>query len=202
MIIMDGIDNNRSVAEHSDIELLQAIETGQQEALTQLYDRYASQVLAVAFKVIGNRQEAEDLVHDVFIEAWQKANSYDSIKGSVRNWLLLRARSRAIDRIRKLSRIEFRETLEDLELFMHDEHSEQNRVEPSRQLEHQQARQAIDLLSSDHALLIRASYFEGLTYREIAKKYNIPEGTVKSRMLAAFKVLRKHLVQPMEVAND
>lgn len=199
---MDGIDNNRSVAEHSDIELLQAIETGQQEALTQLYDRYASQVLAVAFKVIGNRQEAEDLVHDVFIEAWQKANSYDSIKGSVRNWLLLRARSRAIDRIRKLSRIEFRETLEDLELFMHDEHSEQNRVEPSRQLEHQQARQAIDLLSSDHALLIRASYFEGLTYREIAKKYNIPEGTVKSRMLAAFKVLRKHLVQPMEVAND
>ncbi len=198
---MNSTENNCSVAEYSDIELLQAIETGQQEALTQLYDRYASQILAVAFKVIGNRQEAEDLVHDVFIEAWQKANSYDSIKGTVRNWLLLRARSRAIDRIRKLARIEFRETLEDTEAFMHEQHFAPNRIEPSQQLEHEEARQALDLLSSDHALLIRASYFEGLSYREISKKYAIPEGTVKSRMLAAFKVLRKHLVQPMEIAN-
>lgn len=198
---MDSSEDNRSVAEYSDIDLLQAIEAGQQEALTQLYERYASQVLAVAFKVIGNRQEAEDLVHDVFIEVWQKANSYDPIKGSVRNWVLLRVRSRAIDRIRKLARIEFRATLEETESFMHEEHFEHNRVEPLRQMEYQEAKQAIDLLSSNHALLIRASYFEDLSYREIAIKYEIPEGTVKSRMLAAFKVLRKHLVQPVEVTN-
>ena len=198
---MDSSEDNRSVAEYSDIDLLQAIEAGQQEALTQLYDRYASQILAVAFKVIGNRQEAEDLVHDVFIEVWQKANSYDPIKGSVRNWVLLRVRSRAIDRIRKLARIEFRATLEETESLMHEEHFEQNRVEPLRQMEYQEAKQAIDLLSSNHALLIRASYFEDLSYREIAIKYEIPEGTVKSRMLAAFKVLRKHLVQPVEVTN-
>ncbi len=199
---MNQAEHNRSVTEHSDLELLQAIESGEQLALTQLYDRYASQVLGVTFKVIGNRQEAEDLVHDVFIEAWQKANSYDPVKGSVRNWLLLRARSRAIDRIRKLARIESHDTLEDSPLLMREQQSEHNPIEPSQQLEHQQAKKAIDLLSPDHALLIRASYFEDLSYREIAKKYEIPEGTVKSRMLAAFKVLRKHLVQPVELVND
>jgi len=178
----------------NDIQLLEAIRNGDQGALTQLYDLYASHVLAVALHVLKNKQEAEDLVHDVFIEAWQKSQSYDPKRGSVRNWLMLRARSRSIDRIRKLARFETRSEIEDADLPNSNLENNHISADPLQQLNHRQAHYAIGLLSPEHALLIKASYFEDLTYREIAKKYEIPEGTVKSRMLAAFKVLRKQLI--------
>lgn len=178
----------------SDEQLLLKISGGDQAALSILYDRYASHVMAVTFHVLKNKQEAEDLVHDVFIEAWQKAGAYDPKKGSVRNWLLLRARSRSIDRIRKLARVETREHIEETELQGSEVKPDQTHVDSLQRLDHQQAHMAINSLSPEHALLIRASYFEDLTYREISKKYDIPEGTVKSRMLAAFKVLRKQLL--------
>jgi RNA polymerase sigma-70 factor (ECF subfamily) len=111
----------------------------------------------------------------------------------VKNWLLLRARSRAIDRLRKHSRVETRYEIEEKDLSESVITMNQNISDPLEQLDYHHAQRAIKNLSPEHELLIRASYFEDLTYREIAKKYNIPEGTVKSRMLAAFKILRKQL---------
>jgi len=184
----------KQIHEADDLALLAEIGEGNKAALTVLYDRYSSQILAITFHIIKNRQEAEDLVHDVFIEAWQKANSYDSRRGSVRNWLLLRARSRSIDRIRKLARIETRSDIEESDLSKSEFKIEHKNSDPLQQLDYKQANQAVENLSPEHALLIRASYFEDLSYREIARKYKIPEGTVKSRMLAALKVLRKQLL--------
>jgi len=185
---LQTISEKNNNADH-DIQLLADVGNGDKKALSILYDRYASHVLAVTFHILKNKPEAEDLVHDVFIEAWQKALNYDASKGTVRNWLLLRARSRAIDRIRKLARVETRSDIEESEVEFSGDNSDISQFQ-----DHQQAREAINMLSPDHALLIRASYFEDLTYREISKKYEIPEGTVKSRMLAAFKVLRKQLL--------
>ena len=185
---MQTISEKNNNADH-DIQLLADVGNGDKKALSILYDRYASHVLAVTFHILKNKPEAEDLVHDVFIEAWQKALNYDASKGTVRNWLLLRARSRAIDRIRKLARVETRSDIEESEVELSGDKSDISQFQ-----DHQQAHEAINMLSPDHALLIRASYFEDLTYREISKKYEIPEGTVKSRMLAAFKVLRKQLL--------
>lgn len=176
-----------------DLRLLEGIKQGNQEALTALYDRYSSQILAVAFHITKDRQEAEDLVHDVFIEAWKKFKTYDPRKGSVKNWLLLRARSRAIDRLRKHSRVEVRYNIEEKELSESAATMNKETVDPLEQLDYHHAQKAINNLSPEHRLLVRASYFEDLTYREISEKYNIPEGTVKSRMLAAFKILRKQL---------
>lgn len=184
--------NNSQDAEN-DLLLLAEIKKGNLDALSALYDRYSPQILAVAFHITKDRQEAEDLVHDVFIEAWQKFKTYDPRKGSVRNWLLLRARSRSIDRLRKHGRIETRDEIEEKDLSKSVTNMTQNRADPIEQLDYHHAHLAIKNLSPEHELLIRASYFEDLTYREIAKKYNIPEGTVKSRMLAAFKILRKQL---------
>jgi len=177
-----------------DLTILNDIVNGNQDALTLLYDRYASQILAVTFHIIRNKQEAEDLVHDVFIEAWQKAKDFDPRKGTVRNWLFLRARSRSIDRIRKLARTETRSEIEEVDLSASDIGIDQKDSDPFEQLNQRQTHTAIDRLAPEHALLIKASYFEDLSYREIARKYKIPEGTVKSRMLAAFKILRKQLV--------
>jgi RNA polymerase sigma-70 factor (ECF subfamily) len=195
--------NNKDyiIANKTDLKLLQAIKENKQEALSHLYDRYASHIMAVALKILKNRQEAEDLVHDVFLEVWQKARQYEQRKGSVKNWLLLRTRSRSIDRIRKLNRIETHSNIEESEHFKSEQKNEQANIDPVQQLNHQQANQAINALPPEHALLIRASYFEDLSYREIAKKYEIPEGTVKSRMLVAYKILRNHFIQPMGAAN-
>lgn len=185
------LDNSQQAED--DLRLLEEIKQGNQEALTVLYDRYASQILAVAFYITKDRQEAEDLVHDVFIEAWQKFKTYDPRKGSVKNWLLLRARSRSIDRLRKHSKVETRYEIEEKDLSESVTTIGKNSVDPLEQLDYHHAQKAIKDLSPEHELLVRASYFEDLTYREISEKYNIPEGTVKSRMLAAFKILRKQL---------
>ncbi len=185
------LDNTQQAED--DLRLLEQIKQGNQDALTALYDRYSSHILAIAIHIIKDKQEAEDLVHDVFIEAWQKLKTYNSRKGSVKNWLLLRARSRAIDRLRKHARMETHHDIEEKELSTLVTTMKHETVDPLEQLDYHHAQKAINNLSPEHQLLVKASYFEDLTYREISEKYNIPEGTVKSRMLAAFKILRKQL---------
>ena len=73
----------------ADLALIAALERGDQMALTELYDRYAPLMNAIAVRLLDSRRDAEDLVHDVFIEAWQKIGSYDPGRGTVRAWLLL-----------------------------------------------------------------------------------------------------------------
>src|SRR5262245_28852664 len=85
-----------------DEQLVAAIALADEAALAELYDRHASAMLGVALRVLGSRSDAEDLVHDVFVEAWQKAADFDAKRGSVRSWLLMRVRSRGIDRLRSL----------------------------------------------------------------------------------------------------
>jgi len=167
-----------------DKRLLEDIQHGKQEALASLYDRHAAHLLGVARFIIKNHREAEDLIHDVFIEAWQKASNYDAKRGSVRNWLLLRVRSRAIDRLRKLVKTENHAEIESIDM---------RSVIPddsAQQADFERARRATANLSQVQQQVLEASYFEGLSCREIAAKYNIPEGTVKSRLSAAVSALR------------
>jgi RNA polymerase sigma-70 factor (ECF subfamily) len=89
-------------ARREDRRLVAAIARGDEGALAALYDRHAPAMLGVAIRVLRDRPDAEDLVHDVFVEAWQRSTSYDAARGSVRSWLLLRVRSRGIDRLRAL----------------------------------------------------------------------------------------------------
>jgi len=183
-----------SVEDDSDIQLINRLVEGDSQALSILYDRYASYMMGIAMQILKNRRESEDLIHDVFIEAWQKVKSYNTDKGSVKNWLLLRTRSRAIDKLRKLGKYDIHGDINESELNQSQEKNTSTDHDPFRQTEHNRARLAIENLSSNHALIINASYFEGLSYREISSKYEIPEGTVKSRALAALKSLRLSLI--------
>src|SRR5205807_7424800 len=90
--------------DEADIQLVRAAARGGSQALAGLYDRYASVLLAVGQRVLGNAREAEDLLHDVFLEVWRRAGDYDRARGSVRAWLLMRMRSRALDRRRAQGR--------------------------------------------------------------------------------------------------
>ena len=84
----------------SDARLAERIRAGQAQALGELYDRYAGTALAVALRVVADRTEAEDVVHDAFVAVWRKIDRFDAGRGSLRAWLLTVVRNRAIDRVR------------------------------------------------------------------------------------------------------
>jgi DNA-directed RNA polymerase specialized sigma24 family protein len=91
-------------AAESDAALVARMARGDRVALSTLYFRHAARLLALALQILKDRGEAEDTIHDVFLEAWQKAASYSEQRGTVGAWLSLRARSRAIDRRRSVPR--------------------------------------------------------------------------------------------------
>jgi len=166
--------------------------------LAELYDRHAPQMLAVALRILKTRNDAEDLIHDVFLEIWRKAGDFDRARGTVLNWILIRVRSRAIDRLRALaSSRKFFSTDE-----YHETEYEQTSPAPDQLAEwNDDARRAIDSLSEPQYNVIVLSYFEGLTYAEIAQRCQIPVGTVKSRLSTAIKHLRNTL-KPFSEANN
>lgn len=170
----------------SDAELLSAMARGDSDALGQLYDRYASLLLATAIRILGGRREAEDLVHDVLMEVWQKCADYDPDRGSVRTWVLIRLRSRALDRCRRAGRVRV-ETIEERTL---DDLGPATGDEPGQNLDHARVRRALDALPAAQRQVLELAYFEGLSASEIAERLAIPIGTVKSRTAAGLAKLR------------
>src|SRR5262245_49240698 len=93
-----SVPEARREAAGEDGEIVAAIVGGDRPALARLYARYASSLMAIGVRILGDRREAEDLLHDVFLEVWRHAAHYDAARGTVRAWLLMRMRSRALDR--------------------------------------------------------------------------------------------------------
>ncbi len=175
--------------ERRDAELVRRIARGDRTALGELFDRHADAALGLAHRILGNRQDAEDLVHDVFLEAWSRAASYDPRRARVRAWLLVRIRSRAIDRLRALE-VARRHAMAEA---ARPDPPQAAHVSPEAASEAARARGALQALGADQRSVIELAYFEGLTLREVAEREGIPVGTVKSRLGAALAVLRRQL---------
>ena len=94
---MTGASDSNESGPEGDQTLVHAMANGDTRALAALYDRHAPLMLGLARRIVIGKPEAEDIVHDVFLEAWRRAADYDENRGSVKAWLLLRTRSRAID---------------------------------------------------------------------------------------------------------
>lgn len=172
-----------------DLGIVAAIRSGDRTAFARLYDRHAAWLLALAYRILKNRRDAEDLLHDVFIEVWDKAGSYDANRGSVRSWLAVRTRSRCLDRIRSLNSMRRNEAAEIDSYATILEASDR----ADRDVDHQTARLAVDRLSPKQRTMIELNYFQGMTCQEIADRYGIPLGTVKSRLASALYCLRETL---------
>lgn len=170
----------------SDAHLLVASSRGDVDALGLLYDRHAPTMLGVASRILRMRQDAEDLVHDVFVEAWQRAGDYDARRGSVRSWLLVRVRSRGIDRLRSLDAARRAAMIPP---GPEGERSEPRWDGPDRE----RARAALAALPEEQRRLVELGYYEGLSCAEMAQRVGIPIGTVKSRLAAAVAKLRQSL---------
>ena len=162
---------------------------GDSAALALLYDRYSGNMLALAQRIVGRGAEAEDVIHDVFLEAWRHAADYDQARGSVKSWLLLRTRSRSLD-LQKSSRVSKQASsfgdawLADL-------------ADPTRDTaagaDQTRIRQVLAALPPEQREVLLLGYFEGLSSSEIAERVAVPLGTVKSRVAAALSALRSAL---------
>ena len=176
----------------SDQAALARMARGEGEAVAELYDRHARPIYSLALRILGDVADAEDVVQEVFAQAWRQASRYSASRGAVAAWLLTLARSRAIDRLRA------------------------RRARPGGSSDALAANQVIDagppvdsqVLSSEQVARVRAAldelpllqrvaielaYFEGLTHAEIAARLEQPLGTVKTRIRLAMLKLRDAL---------
>jgi len=175
-----------SVVDDESSALLQRLAVGDVDALGSLYDLHAPVALALAQRILRNRQESEDLVHDVFLEAWAHAADFDPARGSVRSWLLMRVRSRALDRIKSARS---REST----LAEHIRSSAETARPAAEPPDHAVVHEAIGTLSDDVRSVIEFAFFMGLSSAEIARRSGVPIGTVKSRRARGVRELQAAL---------
>lgn len=172
-----------------DAALLCAAAEGDREALGQLYDRHAGDLLVAAQRLLGSAREAEDVVHDVFLEAWHRARHHDPERGSVRTWLMLRLRSRALDRLRARRRTAHVALDEGAAANLAARDSEPNAYAG----DHDRLAGALAALPQEQRAVLELGYFAGRSCAEIAEALAVPIGTVKSRMSRAIAHLRTRL---------
>ena len=175
-----------------DPTLVRRIAARDQVALGELYDRFSSLLLALVRRILNNEAEAEEILQEVFLQVWNQAERYDRRRSSVSTWLVLIARSRAIDRLR--SRQVKDRTLSHLQQENRHPHTspEGPRSVLLRQRRQRQRRE-MQGLPDEQRQVLELAFFRGMTQSEIAASTGIPLGTVKTRTLLAMKKLRNAL---------
>lgn len=179
-----------------DNELIQAVARRDSHALMQLYDRYNRLCFAVAYRIVNDPSQAEEVVQDAFLQVWNRATTFDLARGgNLRGWLLTIVHHRAIDfRRRNHDRQVGQTTLEDVEHLLSTPDAWQD---VAATLTREQVRAAIDTLPPEQRRVIRLAYFEGLSHGEIAERESAPLGTVKGRIRLGLKKLHAELLAPM-----
>jgi len=186
--------------DRSDCALVAAMEARDADALGRLYDRHSARLLGVAYRILGETGEAEEVVQEVFLYAWKAASSFDPFRGTVLAWLIIATRSRAIDRLRArrpmvTSDATGRDPLDRLPAADDVEAGSAAREWETL------CRAAIGELPADQRRVLELAYFDGLTHPEIAGRTGTPLGTVKTRIRLGLMKLRERM-RPYWVEND
>lgn len=178
---------------HVDMSLLERIVAADQAALGELYDRYSRLMYGVILRIVRERAEAEEVLQEVFVQVWTRAQSYDASLGSPAGWLVRIARNRAIDRRRaNNARVAPADIAAVEPVAAADPEASATSGERQRRVAH-----ALAALPRQQRELIELAYFLGLTQSELARRFGLPLGTVKTRMRTGMLALREQFQQMM-----
>ncbi|SRR6266545_1974159 len=178
----------------ADQEVIARLANGDREALGSLYDRHARPVYSLALRILQDPADAEDVVQEVFAQAWRQAARYDVKRGAVGAWLLTVARTRAIDRLRARRARPDRAGVQVPAVDVVDQNTTPD-VELLSAERIRLVREALAALPVLQRVALELAYFEGLTHAEIAAKLEQPLGTVKTRIRQALLTLRDVLAE-------
>lgn len=173
--------------EPSDELLVARIRERDPAALEALYDRYGRAAFALGYRMLGDRESAEEVVQDAFMSVWRQAATYDARVGRVRPWLLAVVHHRAIDRLRRLRDRRPATSLD--EAWMLASGADVFR-DVYHGLQQHQIRRALAALPPDQHAAIELAYFDGYTFAEVAEMTGVPVGTAKSRVRLGLARLR------------
>ena len=180
-----------------DPNLLARVLKGDQQAFSQLYDHSSTLLFTLALRILGNREEAVELLQDVYWEVWRKVSRYDVGRGTPVAWLITLTKSRAIDRLRARASRGYQAT-NSLEAGTAAEVADPG-PSPYETQADQELRAAVEaaVAGLPHAQqqAIELAYYEGLSHAEIASRLNQPLGTVKTRIKLGMSRLRDSLQQ-------
>jgi len=176
----------------ADEEVMQLVQQGDPRAFELLYDRHGGAAFSLAYRMVGNRVNAEDISQEAFLSIWRSRLRYQPERGSVRTWILGVVHHRAIDALRR-NLVHDRRRVEAEGFEEREEAPELTDVEAARREEAQNVRSALDTLPEDQCRVIELAYFGGFTHSQIAEMLEMPIGTVKGRMRLGLEKLRRQL---------
>jgi RNA polymerase sigma-70 factor, ECF subfamily len=183
-------NSDRFLSVQTDIELYLALKSGRDDAFGIIYDRHAGLVYGIALKILGNTQEAEDLTQDVFLSI-ARSSTYEPSRGSLRTFLAILTRSRAIDKVRSHS--SKRKLLGQWQDNQQQTVTDAPFEQVSRREQSQEVINAISQLSNEQQQILQMAYYDGLSQSEIANQLQVPLGTVKARARRGLLKLRQAL---------
>jgi len=175
----------------ADILLLERIVARDPRAVGDLYDRHHRLLYGLIVRILRDRGEAEDVLQDVFVQAWTRADTYNVTLGSPAGWLVRIARNRAIDRLRSNA---VRARIVDAAPLPEPVNPEARVTADDQQ---RAVAQALDALPPEQRELIVQAYFLGLTQSQLSARFKLPLGTVKTRIRAGMLALRQQLQQAL-----
>lgn len=178
----------QSTHTYSEEALIGLLKSRSREGFDYLYAQYSGAIFSVVLTFISDREQAEDVLQEVFLKIWKQIESYDAQKGRLYTWMLQITRNSCIDVVRstKYKMQQQNRELPDSVYERGEEHFNPNTIG---------LRQQVGKLKQEHRELVELSYFEGFTQEEMAEMLQLPVGTVKSRMRAALIQLRKFFTE-------
>jgi RNA polymerase sigma-70 factor, ECF subfamily len=188
----DPDDGARRLAALADEELMGLVRRADAKAFGAIYDRHCGAAYGLAYRMVGSRGLAEDVVQEAFLSLWRSAGRYDAVRGSVRSFILGIVHNRAIDAVRR-SLVHEKRRASDEGLERTQAAEDRTDADVIRDDDARFVRAALDTLPPDQRRVVELAYFSGYTHTEIADVVGVPLGTVKGRMRLGLSKLRTEL---------